>query len=61
MSRLNVPTDAVLCCIDVMHADHCTCMKAHQESMSVKCIPPHTLLLYRETGVYRGIPIFSYF
>ena len=29
--------------------------------MSVKCIPPHTPLLYSETGVYRGIAFFLIF
>ena len=29
--------------------------------MSVKFIPLHTQLLYNETGVCRGIPIFFYF
>ena len=33
----------------------------HQENMSVKCIPPYTSLLYRKTGVCRGIPIFLSF
>ena len=31
---------------------------SHQENMSVKCVPPQTPLLYRKTGVRRGIPIF---
>ena len=26
--------------------------------MSMKCIPPHTPLLYSKTGNYRGVPIF---
>ena len=30
----------------------------HQDNKSVKCIPPHTPLLYIKTGVYRGITIF---
>ena len=29
--------------------------------MSMKCIPPHTPLLYSKSGVYRGIPIFLFF
>ena len=29
--------------------------------MSVKCLPPHTPLLYSKTGVCRGIPIFLIF
>ena len=29
--------------------------------MSVKCVPPQTPLLYSETGVCRGIPIFLIF
>ena len=33
----------------------------HQENMSVKCIPPYTPLLYRKTGVRRGIPNFLFF
>ena len=33
----------------------------HQENMSVKCIPPLTPLLYRKTGVCRGIAIFLIF
>ena len=33
----------------------------HQENMSVKCIPPHTPLLYSKIGVCRGIPIFLIF
>ena len=33
----------------------------HQENMSVKCIPPHTPLLYSKNGVCRGIPIFLIF
>ena len=36
-------------------------MNHHQENMSVKCIPPHTPLLFRKTGVYRGILIFLIF
>ena len=35
--------------------------QSHKENMSVKCIPPHTPLLYSKTGVYRGIPIFLIF
>ena len=30
----------------------------HQENMSVKCISPHTRLLYSKTGVYRSITYF---
>ena len=37
-----------------------TC-QLHQENMSVKCVPPYTPLLYRKTGVCRGIPIFLIF
>ena len=33
----------------------------HQENMSVKCIPPHTPLLYSKTGVNRGMYIFLNF
>ena len=33
----------------------------HWENMSVKCIPPLTPLLYRKTGVCRGIPNFLIF
>ena len=33
----------------------------HQENMSVKYLPPYTPLLYRKTGVCRGIPIFLIF
>ena len=33
----------------------------HQENISVKCIHPYTPLLYRKTGVCRGIPIFLIF
>ena len=28
----------------------------HQENIHVKCLPSYTLLLYRETEVYSGIP-----
>ena len=28
--------------------------------MSMKCIPPHTPLLYSKSGVYKGIPIFLF-
>ena len=35
--------------------------RTHQENVSVKCIPPQTLLLYRKTGVSRGTPIFFVF
>ena len=31
----------------------------HQETMSVKCVPPQIPLLYNKIGVSRGIPIFS--
>ena len=27
----------------------------------MKCIPPHTPILYSKTGVYRGVPIFLIF
>ena len=41
---------------------HLSKVGAHQDDLSVKCIPPYTRaytpLLYRKTGVYRGIPIF---
>ena len=33
----------------------------HQENMPVKYIPPSTPILYRKTGVCRGIPIFLIF
>ena len=33
----------------------------HQENMSVKRIPPHTPLLYRKTGICRGVSIFLIF
>ena len=33
----------------------------HQENVSMKYIPLHTPLIYRKTGVYRGIPIFLIF
>ena len=31
------------------------------ENIFVKCIPPHTPLLYSKSGVYKGIPIFLNF
>ena len=31
-----------------------------QDNTSVKCIPPYTPLLYRKTGVYRGIHFFLF-
>ena len=33
----------------------------HQKHMSVKCIPPQTPLLYRKSGVCRGIYFFLIF
>ena len=33
----------------------------HQENMSVQYIPPYSPLLYRKTGVRRGVPIFLIF
>ena len=33
----------------------------HQENMSVYSLPPQTPLLYSNTGVCRGIPIFLIF
>ena len=34
---------------------------AHQENVSVQCIPPYTPLLYSKTEVCGGIPIFLIF
>ena len=45
----------------VLLGKHDTFLSLHQENMSVKCIPPQTPLLYRKTGVCRGIPIFLIF
>ena len=35
-------------------------MFIHQENMSVKCIPPQTLLLDGENGDYRGKHFFQF-
>ena len=37
------------------------CKLIQQDNMSVCFIPPHTLLLYSETGVCRGIYYFHIF
>ena len=47
-----------------MALNHIVCQlqfNKHQENMSVKCLPPHTPLVYSKTGVYMGIPIFLTF
>ena len=33
----------------------------HHDNMSVSCIPPYTPLLYRKTGICRGVPYFLIF
>ena len=47
---------------NAIHSTLCSVQsRSHQDNMSVCFIPPYTLLLYRKTGVYRGIHYFLIF